>query len=227
MINIRSAFQAPLISKQHTLETYEHDKGRTDISVNCMEKSPTSVLMLISLGTQVHMQTIPAAPLLTPLSVQSSPSSFFFLDQTIDAAEKQTHKTYRLKDVPSLSGLDDEDDEVDDVSVDEERPLEKSHWSDDSDVDEDEDIEGQVDNEDDSGESVKSKTKICAKDKEADEEAFWVEGKEGIKASVVLEETGDEMAELDGNTHAGNARRLSTIPREIVPRSSIHDDVRE
>ena len=227
MINTRSAFQAPLISKQHTLETYEHDKGRTDISVNCMEKSPTSELRLINLGAQVHMQSMPAAPLLTPLSVQSSPSSSFFLDQTIDEAVKQSHKAYRLKDVPSLSGLDDEDDEVDDVSVDEERPLERSHWSDDSDVDDDEDIEDQVDNENDSGESVKSKTEICAKDKEADEEAFRVEGKGGIKAAVVLKETDDEMAELNGNTHAGNARRLNTASRETVPRSSIHDDVRE
>ena len=173
------------------------------------------------------MQSMPAAPLLTPLSVQSSPSSSFFLDQTIDEAVKQSHKAYMLKDVPSLSGLDDEDDGVDDVSVDEERPLERSHWSDDSDVDDDEDIEDQVDNENDSGESVKSKTEICAKDKEADEEAFRVEGKGGIKAAVVLKETDDEMAELNGNTHAGNARRLNTASRETVPRSSIHDDVRE
>lgn len=173
------------------------------------------------------MQTIPAAPLLTPLSVQSSPSSSFFLDQTIDAAEKQTHKAYRLKDVPSLSGLDDADDEVDDVSVDEERPLEKSHWSDDSEVDDDEDIEDQIDNEDSSGENVKSKTETCAKDKKADDEAFRVKGKEGIKASVVLEETDDEMAELNGNPHASNARRLNRISREPVPRSSIHDEVCE
>ena len=212
---------------QHTLETCEHDKGRTDIPVNCMEKSPTSDLRLINLGVQVHMQTIPAAPLLTPLSIQSSPSSSFFLDQTIDAAEKQTHKVYRLKDVPSLSGLDDEDDEADDVSVDEERPLEKSHWSDDSEVDEDEDIEDEIENEDNSEESGKSKTDICAKDKKANGESFKVQGKEGIKAVVVLEETDDEMAELKGNTHAGNARRLNTISRETVPRSSIHDDVRE
>ena len=192
-----------------------------------MAKSPKSDLRLISLGAQVHMQKIPAAPLLTPLSVQSSPSSSFFLDQTIDAAEKETHKAYRLKDVPSLSGLDDNDDEVDDVSVDEGRPIEKSHWSDDSDVDEDEDIEDQIDNEDKSGESVTSKTEIGAKDKEADEEAFKVEGKEGIKAAVVLEETDDEIAELNGNTHAGSARRMNTVSRKPVPRSSIHDDVRE
>ena len=227
MINTRSAFQAPLISKQHTLETCKHDKGRTNIAVNYMEKPPTSYLSLINLGVQVHMQTIPAAPLLTPLSVQSSPSSSFFLDQTIDAAEKQSHKVYKLKDVPSLSGLDDGDDEVDDVSVDEERPLEKSHWSDDSDVDEDEYIEGQIDNEAISGESVTSKTEIGAKDKDADEEASKVEGKEDMEAAVVLEETDNKMAEVNGNTHAGIAHRLNRDPRKPVPGPSIHDDVRE
>ena len=173
------------------------------------------------------MQTIPAAPLLTPLSVQSSPSSSFFLDQTIDAAEKQSQKTYKLKDVPSLSRLDDGDDQVDDVSADEERPLEKSHWSDDSDVDEDEDIEDQIDNEDISGESVTSKTDIDAKDKKADEEALEVERKEDMEAAAVLEEIDDEMVEVNGNKHAGNARRLTTDSRKPVPRPSIHDDVRE
>ena len=192
-----------------------------------MEKSPASDMRLINLGAQVHMQTVPAAPLLTPLSVQSSPSSTFFLDQTIDAAEKHSHQANKLKDVPSLSELGDGDDGVDDVSVDEGRPLEKSHWSDDSDVDEDEDIEDQIDNKDNSGESVTLKTEIGAKDKEADEEAFKVEGKEGIKAAVVLEETDDEMAEMNGNTHAGSARRMNRGSRKPVARSSIHDDVRE
>ena len=173
------------------------------------------------------MQTIPAAPLLTPLSVQSSPSSSFFLDQTIDAAEKQSHKAYKLKDVPPLSRLDDGDDQVDEVSIDEERPFEKSHWSDDSDVDEDEDIEGQIDNEDISGETVTSKTDIDAKDKEADEEALKVERNEDLEAAAVLKETDDEMAEVDGSTHAGNARRLTRDSRRPVPRPSIHDDVRE
>ena len=176
---------------------------------------------------QIHTQKIPAAPLLTPLSVQSSPSSSFFLDQTVDAAEKQSHKAYKLKDVPPLSRLDDRDDQVDDVSVDEERPLEKSHWSDDSDVDEDEDIEGQIDNEDIPGDSVASKTDIDAKDKEADEEAWKVERKEDMEAAAVLEETDDEMAEVNGNAHAGNARRLTRDSRKPVPRPSIHDDVRE
>ena len=132
LINTRLVFH---ISKKHTLATHEHDKCRPNVPVNCMEISSTSDVRLINFGAQIHMQTTPAAPLLTPLSVQSSPSSSFFLDQTVNAANKQSHKAYKLKDVPLLSGLDDADDEVDDVSVDEERPLEKSYWSDDSDID--------------------------------------------------------------------------------------------
>ena len=114
-----------------------------------------------------------------------------------------------------------------DVSVDEQRPLEKSHWSDDSDVDEDEDIEGQIENEAISGESVTSKTEIGAKDRDADQEASKVEGNEDMEAVVVLEETNDGIAEVNGNTHAGNARRSNRDPRKPAPGPSIRDDMRE
>ena len=236
MQGIRNTDKYPLglpgsLHLQHTLETCEHDKGRTNVSVNCTEKPPTSVLRLIKLRAQVQMQTIPAAPLLTPLSVQSSPSSSFFLDQTIDAAEKQSRKAFKLRDIPSLSRLDDGDNEVNDGCVDEERPIEKSHWSDDSDIDEDEDEddvdEDQPDKEDDSGQSVTSKTDVVAKDEEADEEALKLKGKGGIASAFVLEEAEDEMIELNDNTHTGNARRLSRVSRKPVPRPSIHDDMRE
>lgn len=192
MINTSSAFQAPLISKQYTLETCEHDEGGTNASVNCMEKSLKSDLRLINLGAQLHMQT-PAAPLLAPLSMPSSPSSSFFLDQNIDASEKQSHKAFKLKDVPSLPELDDGDEEVDNVAVDEERPLERSHWSDDSDAD-GEDIEDQLDNEDKSGVRDTPKTAIDARDKEANEEAFKVKEKKDMETAVVPEKTDDETA---------------------------------
>ena len=132
-----------------------------------------------------------------------------------------------LKDVPSLSGLEDEDDEADNVAVDEERPLEKSHWSDDSDVDEYEDIEDQLDDEDSSGETDTSKTVTGTKDKEADEEAFKVEGKEDMDAAILLEKSGDEMAEVNCTTHAGNARRLDRVSVKPAAKPSIHDDVPE
>ena len=183
--------------------------------------------MLINPGTQVHMQTIPAAPLLTPLSVQSSPTSSFFLDQTIKPAEEQSYTTNMLKDVPSLSRLDDGVDEVDDVSIGEDRPLEKSYWSDDSDVDEDEDIEDQEDDMDRSRESVTPGIDFGVQDKETDEQAFAVNEKEDMTTAVMLKETHDEMVELNGNKYAGNARRLNRGPRNSIPASSIQDEVRE
>ena len=186
-------------------------------------------MRLINLGAQINMQTIPAAPLLTPLSVQSSPSSSFFLDQTIDTTDKQSHKTYKLKDAPSLSVLDDGDDEVDDVSVDEERPLEKSHWSDDSDVDEDdnEDIEDQRDDKNTFEQSVTPAIDLGARDKDTDEQAFEVEGKEDMEAAVVLEGTDDANVVLNGSTHAGNTCHLNRNSRKAVPKPSVQDDVRE
>ena len=217
MINTRSALH---IFKKHTLETYKHEKSRTNTSVNCMEKSKTSDRRSINPGVQIHMQTIPAAPLLTPLSVQSSPTSSFFLDRTIESAEEQSHTTYMLEDVPSLPRLDDGDDEVNDVSISEERPLEKSHWSDDSDIDEDEGIEYQKDDMDRFRESVTPAIDFGVQDKETDEQAFAVEGKEDMKAAVVLEETDDETVELNGNLHTGNGRRLNRVSRKSVHASS-------
>lgn len=173
------------------------------------------------------MEKIPSTPLLTPRSDPSSPCSSFSLNQSIDADKKQSDKASKLKDVPSQSGLDDGDDERANVAVDEERPQEKSHWSDDSDVDEDEDIEDQLDNEDNSGERETPRTTIGAKDKAADEETFKVEGKEDMDAAVVPEKTDDEMAELNGTAYAGHARRLNGISGRPASKPSIHDDVRE
>ena len=169
------------------------------------------------------MQTIPASSILTPLSVQSSPSSSFFLDQTFDAAEKQSHKSHKLKDGPSLLGLNYGDDEGVNVSVDEERLLEKSYWSDDSDVDEDEDegIYDQIDDEDIFGQSVTPAINLGAQDKEMDEQAFKVGGKEDMEAAIVLEETNDEMVELSGDTRAGDARGLNRDSGKAVPWPSI------
>ena len=152
------------------------------------------------------MQTMPAAPLLAPLlaplSGESSPSSSFFLDQTTDETGKKSHKKNKQEDGSSLLWLEDrgDEDEADRVSVDEGRPPEKSHWSDDSDVDEEDDIDDQMDDEDGSGESVTSDTKVNAKDQEADGQAFKVGKKDNTVAAVVLEETGGEEAELKGNT---------------------------
>ena len=159
------------------------------------------------------MQTVPKAPLLapllTPLSVQSSPSSSFFLDQTTDTAGKQSHKKAKPEDGWSLLWVKDEEDEADGVSVDEGRPPEKSHWSDDSEVDEDEDIDDQTDDEDKSGESVTSANDVNAKDQETDGQAFKVGEKNDMATPVVLEETGGEEAELSGNTQTGIACLLS------------------
>ena len=164
------------------------------------------------------MQTIPAAPLLAPLlaplSGQSSPSSSFFLDQTTDDAGKKSHEKYKLEDVSSLLRRDDGKDEVDAVSDNEARPLEKSHWSDDSDVDEDEDEEDQTDDEDDFGECVTSANEVNAKDQEADEQDFKMGERDNMAAAVVLEEIGGEEAELDGNTHAGSACLLNRDSRK-------------
>ena len=178
------------------------------------------------------MQTIPAAPLLAPLlaplSGESSPSSSFFLDQTTDDAGKNPYKKHKLEDVSSLSRLDDGEDEADGGSIDEGRPPEKSHWSDDSDVDEDEDEEDQMDDEDDTGESVTSATDVNAKNQEADGRAFKVGEKYKMAAVVVLEETGGEEAELSGNTYTGNACLLSRDSRKNEPISwVIPNDERE
>ena len=167
------------------------------------------------------MQTIPAAPLLAPLlaplSGESSPSSSFFLDHTTDDAGKKSHKKHKLEDVSSLLRLDNGEGEADGGSIDEGRPPEKSHWSDDSDIDEDEDEEDQTDDEDDSGESVTSATDVKPKDQEADGRAFKVGEKDNMAAVVVLEETGGEEAELSGNTHIGSDCLLDRDPREHKP----------
>ena len=213
MINTRSAIHASLISKQHIDKIYEHDKGRTDVSDICMKDSRISNTGLIELGAQILTQTVPAAPLLTPLSGQSSPSSSFFLDQAIDAAAKQAHKTYEPKDVSSLSWLDDGDEEADDISIDEGRPPEKSHWSDDSDVDDEEYIEDQTNDEHSFGESVLSADDVELKGKETDEQVLEVKEKEDMKAAVTVKEINGEVAELSGKTYVENDRRLKRVPR--------------
>ena len=166
------------------------------------------------------MQTIPKAPLLAPLlaplSGQSSPSSSFFLDQTAETAGKESHKKYKPEDGSSSLWLDDEEDEGDGISVDEGRPPEKSYWSDDSDVDEDEDPEGQID-EDGSGKSVTSADDVNAKVQEADGQAFKMGKKDDMGAAVVLEETGGEEVELCGKTHAGSACLLKRDLRKSEP----------
>ena len=155
------------------------------------------------------MQTIPKAPLLAPLlvplSVQSSPSSSFFFDQTTDTAGKQSHRKANPEYGWSLLWIDDEEDEADGVSVDEGRPPEKSHWSDDSDVDEGEDEEDQTGDKDGSGESVTSANDVNAKDQERNGQALKAGEKHDMAAPVVLEETGGEEAELSGKTHTGGA----------------------
>ena len=208
------------------------NSSRTEVSDNCKKRASKLKLRLMGIGAQVHMQTIPAAPplapLLAPLSGQSSPSSSFFLDQTIDAAGKQSHKNYKLKDISSLSWLDNGEDEVDELSIGEGRPPTKSHWSDDSDVNKDEDVDDQVDDESGFGESVTSATNVNAKDQEADGQAFGVGVKEDMAAAVVLEETGSEEAELSGNTHAGNACHRNRVSRKDETISqAIRNDVRE
>lgn len=178
------------------------------------------------------MQTIPAAPLLAPLlaplSGQSSPSSSFFLDQTIDEVGKQSLKKCKLEDGSSVLRLDDGEDEADGVSVDEGRPPEKSHWSDDSDVDEDEDVDDHMDDEDGSGESVTSATDVNTKDQEADGQVLKVGEKEDMAAAATLEKTGCEEAELNGSTHAGSACLLNKVlGKDETISQDICTDVRE
>ena len=150
------------------------------------------------------MQTIPTAPLLAPLSSQSSPSSSFLLDQTTDTARTQSRKKYKPEDGSSSLWLDDKEDEGDGVSVDKGRHPEKSYWSDDSEVDEDEDVEDQVDDEDGSGKSVSSADDVNAKDQEAGGQAFELGEEYDRAAPVVLEEIGGEEAERRGETHDGS-----------------------
>ena len=153
------------------------------------------------------MQTIPTppllGPLLAPLSSQSSPSSSFFLDQTTDTAGTQSHRKYEPEDGSSSLLLDDEEDEG--ASVDEGRLPEKSFWSDDSDLDEDEVVEDQVDDEDSSGKCVMSADDVDAKHQEADGQAFKGAIKDDMEAAVVLQDTGSEEAKLSGDTHTGSA----------------------
>ena len=176
---------------------------------NRKKRASTLNLRLMDIGAEDQMQTIPTAPLLAPLlaplSGHSSPSSSFFLDQTTETAGKQPHKRDKPEDGWSLLWVDDEEDEADGVSIDEGRPPEKSHWSDDSDVDEDEDGEDGRDKEDDSGVSVTSTTDVNAKDQEADEQNFKVGERNKMAAAALPEETRGEEAELSGNTHAESA----------------------
>ena len=184
---------------------------QNDDSNNCKKRASTLDLELMDISAQFHMQSIPTAPLLglllTPLSGQSSPSSSFFLDQTIDDAGKKSHKKYKLEDVSSLLRLDDKEGEVD--GIDEGRPPEKSYWSDDSDIDDDEYVEDQTDDEGSSGESSTSANDVNAKDQEADGQAFKVGKKHDMAAPVVLEGTGGEEAELGGNKQTGSACLLN------------------
>ena len=160
------------------------------------------------------MQKIPTAPLLAPLSNQSSPSSSFLLDQTTDVAGTQSHKKYMPDHGSSSLWLDNGEDNGDGVSFDEGRHPEKSYWSDDSDVDEDEVVEDQIDDEDGSGESVTSATDVNAKDQEADGQAFKVGEKNGMAAPVVLEGTGGGEAERSGKTYAGSASPAQRFKEE-------------
>ena len=115
--------------------------------------------------------------------------------------------------------------------IDEDRPPEKSPWSDDSDVDSDsdsdEDTEDQTDNKDRFRESLTPAIDFGALKKETDKQIFMVDEKENIKAAVVLEETDAEMVELNENTHADNAGRLNGGLRKSVHASCMQDDVRE
>lgn len=156
---------------------------------------------------------MPAAPLLTPLSVQSSPSSSIFLDQTVDAAEKVSHQGRRPPHIASLSWLDDVDNKAAGEAVDERRLPERSHWSDDSDVDdEEEDDREHLNDDDDTRDAVTPTNTVVAKAEEVGGQALKRGGKEGMEKAIVVGKITDEKTESNGNTK--NACRVRKPSRK-------------
>ena len=184
---------------------------------------------LTDLGAQAHMQTIPAAPLLTPLSVQSSPSSSIFLDQTVDAAEKASHQSHRPLHLSSLSWLDDGHDEANDESNDERRLREKSHWSDDSDVD-GEEVDGEKLNDEDTAKDVVTPAnEVVTSSEETWELVLKKGGKKDMEDASVVEKTTDELVESNKNAVTDNARRLRRCLRRdgISTTQAVGNDARK
>lgn len=172
---------------------------------------------------------MPAAPLLTPLSVQSSPTSSIFLDQTVDAAEKVSHQGRRPPHPSSLSWLDDANDEADGESVGEGTAPERSHWSDDSDVDDEEDDKGeQLSDDDNSRNTVTPTNMIVAKMEEVGGQALERGGKEGMEKAMVVGKIKDKQVELNDNAVAENAHRVrESSSKDGITNQAVRNDTWE
>lgn len=173
---------------------------------------------------------MPAAPLLTPLSVQSSPSSSIFLDQTVDVAEKASHQGRRQQHISPLSWLDDANDEADGDSVGGGRLPERSHWSDDSDVDDDEeDQRGHSNDDDNARDAVTPTNMVVAKAEEVGVQALERGGREDLEKVLVVGKTTDEKSEPIGDPVAENyACRVRKYSRKdgFAPKA-VHNDQRK